>query len=127
MHQTEKVEFQNNEGETLSGRLEMPLTQPLAYAVFAHCFTCSKDIAAASRIARGMTRYGVAVLRFDFTGLGNSDGDFANTNFSSNVQDLKAAADEILNGWAARQRTSPLLVLQETNPFCVKKMTCRSP
>ena len=93
MHQTEKVEFQNNEGETLSGRLEMPLTQPLAYAVFAHCFTCSKDIAAASRIARGMTRYGVAVLRFDFTGLGNSDGDFANTNFSSNVQDLKAAAD----------------------------------
>jgi putative redox protein len=63
------------------------------YALFAHCFTCGKDVAAASRIARALTREGIAVLRFDFTGLGNSDGDFANTNFSSNLQDLLAASD----------------------------------
>ncbi len=70
----------------------MPDRTPRAYALFAHCFTCSKDIAAASRIARALRDDGVAVVRFDFTGLGNSEGDFANTNFSSNVGDLVAAA-----------------------------------
>ena len=63
--------------------------------MFAHCFTCGKDVAAATRIARGLARRGIAVLRFDFTGLGNSDGDFANTHFSSNVADLVAAADAL--------------------------------
>ena len=77
----------------LSGRLELPEDPPVAVALFAHCFTCGKDIAAASRISRALTMEGIAVLRFDFTGLGNSDGDFANTNFSSNVDDLIAAAD----------------------------------
>jgi putative redox protein len=88
------LEFSNTGGQKLSGLLEMPPTgiQAVRYALFAHCFTCGKDIAAASRISRAMASRGIAVLRFDFTGLGNSDGDFANTNFSSNVADLLAAA-----------------------------------
>jgi putative redox protein len=87
-----KIEFTSN-GYTLAGMLESPESAIRSYALFAHCFTCGKDIAAASRIARALTAKGIAVLRFDFTGLGNSDGDFANTNFSSNVQDLLAATD----------------------------------
>ncbi|MEH6457916.1 MAG: bifunctional alpha/beta hydrolase/OsmC family protein [Cocleimonas sp.] len=89
-----KVEFKNNQGETLAGLLETPDSTEgaIRYAIFAHCFTCSKDVAAASRISRSLSRKGIAVFRFDFTGLGNSDGDFANTNFSSNVEDLLAAA-----------------------------------
>jgi putative redox protein len=67
--------------------------KPRAMALFAHCFTCGKDIAAASRIARALSKHGIGVLRFDFTGLGNSDGDFGNTNFSSNIDDLLAAGD----------------------------------
>ena len=87
-----KLEFESN-GVTLSGALETPESGVRCYALFAHCFTCGKDVAAASRISRALTREGIAVLRFDFTGLGNSDGDFANTNFSSNLQDLLAASD----------------------------------
>lgn len=89
-----KLSFENTEGHTLAGLLETPPehVQTLSYALFAHCFTCGKDIAAASRISRALAARGIAVLRFDFTGLGNSDGDFANTNFTSNVQDLIAAA-----------------------------------
>jgi putative redox protein len=96
-----KVEFGNANNEILSGLLEFPAQKPTAYALFAHCFTCGKDIAAASRIARALVARGFAVLRFDFTGLGNSDGDFANTNFSSNVQDLVAAADFLREQYAA--------------------------
>lgn len=87
-----KVEFTSN-GVTLRGMLESPVNEVNSYALFAHCFTCGKDIAAASRITKALTAKGIAVLRFDFTGLGNSDGDFSNTNYSSNIQDLKAAAD----------------------------------
>ena len=92
-----KVEFPNASGQALAGLLEMPPPGvPAArYAIFAHCFTCGKDIAAASRISRALANRGIAVLRFDFTGLGNSDGDFANTNFSSNVTDLLAAANAL--------------------------------
>ena len=89
----QKITFPGSNGTTLAGLLETPDATPLATALIAHCFTCGKDIAAASRIARSLVKQGYAVLRFDFTGLGNSDGDFANTNFSSNVQDLVAAAD----------------------------------
>lgn len=92
-HQTHRVEFTGSLGEKLAGRLEMPAGTPRAYALFAHCFTCSKDIFAASRIAERLCAHNIAVLRFDFTGLGHSDGDFANTDFSSNVADLVHAAD----------------------------------
>lgn len=88
----QKVEFISGEHK-LSGLLETPESDVKFYALFAHCFTCGKDIAAASRISRALVRKGIAVLRFDFTGLGNSDGDFANSNFSSNIKDLIAAAD----------------------------------
>ncbi|EIC23368.1 alpha/beta hydrolase family protein [Thiorhodovibrio frisius] len=103
-----KVEFPNQQGERLAGLLETPPsdTGTLSYALFAHCFTCGKDIAAASRISRALAARGIAVLRFDFTGLGNSDGDFANTSFSSNVADLLAAADML-----AREFASPRLLI----------------
>ena len=97
-----KVEFTSN-GLTLSGALETPDSSVRCYAIFAHCFTCGKDVAAASRISRALTASGIAVLRFDFTGLGNSDGDFANTNFSSNLQDLLAAVDFLREEYAAPQ------------------------
>lgn len=97
----EKLSFKNQEGITLAGALERPDGEPSHYALFAHCFTCSKDVAAASRISRGLAEKGIAVLRFDFTGLGNSDGDFANTNFSSNVADLIAAADHLRQHYRA--------------------------
>jgi putative redox protein len=88
-----KIEFANAQGQKLAGLLELPSQgTPRAMALFAHCFTCGKDIAAASRIGRALVKQGIGVLRFDFTGLGNSDGDFGNTSFSSNIEDLLAAA-----------------------------------
>lgn len=96
----EKVEFISGE-HRLSGLLESPESDVKFYALFAHCFTCSKDVAAASRISRALMAKGIAVLRFDFTGLGNSDGDFANSNFSSNIQDLVAAADFLRTNYQA--------------------------
>jgi len=90
-----KFDFPNSQGEMLSGRLELPVGTPKAYALFAHCFTCSKDIIAPNIISKTLTNDGVAVLRFDFTGLGNSQGDFANTNFSSNVDDLLSACKHL--------------------------------
>ena len=98
---TERYEFAGAQGHTLAARLDRPLGQPRAYALFAHCFTCSKDIAAASRIARALAERDIAVLRFDFTGLGHSGGEFANTNFSSNVEDLVRAADALRNDYEA--------------------------
>ena len=89
----EKVTFPGSAGTALAGRLDLPDAGPRAFALFAHCFTCSKDVLAASRIANALTGFGIAVLRFDFTGLGGSGGDFANTNFTSNVGDLVSAAD----------------------------------
>ena len=98
-----KVEFESN-GIKLAGLLESSDSDAVrAYALFAHCFTCSKDIAAASRISRALVALGYALLRFDFTGLGNSDGDFSNTNFSSNVEDLVAAADFLRSEFQAPQ------------------------
>ena len=88
----ERVTFPGSEGQKLAARLDSPDEEPRAYALFAHCFTCGKDIFAASRIAQRLTEHRVAVLRFDFTGIGASEGEFANTNFSSNVADLVAAA-----------------------------------
>jgi uncharacterized OsmC-like protein/alpha/beta superfamily hydrolase len=92
---SERFEFPNSKGEQLAGVIDLPLGEPTAYALFAHCFTCGKDSRAAKRIAERLSGHGIAVLRFDFTGLGGSEGEFANTHFSSNVDDLVAAADHL--------------------------------
>ncbi|MBX2816966.1 MAG: alpha/beta fold hydrolase [Saprospiraceae bacterium] len=89
---TERISFTNHEGHELAARLEVPADQdPLAYAVFAHCFTCNKNLPAATNISRTLASAGIAVLRFDFTGLGQSEGEFAKTNFSTNITDIIAA------------------------------------
>lgn len=90
--QSLSVNFQGSDGNQLSGLLDMPPSQPLAYALFAHCFTCSKNLRAVRIISRQLVAAGYGVLRFDFTGLGQSEGDFSDTNFSSNVEDLVLAA-----------------------------------
>ena len=92
---SERFDFPNVSGERLAALLDRPAGEPAAYALFAHCFTCGKDILAAKRIAERLTAAGIAVLRFDFTGLGMSGGEFANTTFSSNVADLVAAASHL--------------------------------
>ncbi len=89
-----KVSFSNKEGQTLNGRLELPVDQhPHNMVLFAHCFTCTKNLSAVKNISKGLTSNGFGVLRFDFAGLGESEGDFAETNFSGNVEDLIAAAE----------------------------------
>mgnify|MGYP000495321218 FL=1 len=93
MARSQKVTFEGAAGDVLAARLDRPNGPIRAWALFAHCFSCSKDVHAAQRISRRLTTHGYAVLRFDFTGLGQSEGDFANTNFSSNVEDLIKAAD----------------------------------
>jgi putative redox protein len=92
-----RVEFPGSQGAVLAARIDAPAASPRAWALFAHCFTCSKDSKAAAYIARALAQAGFGVLRFDFTGLGGSGGDFASTNFSSNVDDLVAAADWLRN------------------------------
>lgn len=89
---SEKVTFMGSQGFDLAARLDRPDGDVKAYALFAHCFTCGKDLNAINRISRALADDGIALFRFDFTGLGLSSGDFANTNFSSNVEDLLAAA-----------------------------------
>lgn len=89
---SEQIEFAGSQQAKLSARLDSPDGKPRAYALFAHCFTCTKDIHAATHICAELTRQGLAILRFDFTGLGHSEGEFANTNFTSNIDDLCAAA-----------------------------------
>ena len=92
--QNEKLTFRGADGSVLSARLSMPPgEEPIACALFAHCFTCSKDLKAAVNISRALTQRRIAVFRFDFTGLGESEGDFADTTFSSNIDDLVAAAE----------------------------------
>lgn len=98
---SEQFRFPGSDGQELAARLDLPEGPPSAYALFAHCFTCNKDIFSAQRIAQGLAERGIAVLRFDFTGLGHSDGEFANTNFSSNIQDLLAAADHLRRTYEA--------------------------
>jgi uncharacterized OsmC-like protein/alpha/beta superfamily hydrolase len=97
----EKFDFPNAQGQTLAASLDRPEGPVRAVALFAHCFTCGKDNKAARRIAEGLKLHGIAVLRFDFTGLGASEGEFANTTFSSNVDDLVAAADHLRQKLAA--------------------------
>ncbi|MDN5005027.1 alpha/beta fold hydrolase [Bradyrhizobium sp. GCM10027634] len=92
---TERFQFTGEGGHQLAAALELPDGEPAAYALFAHCFTCGKDTLAAKRISVALAARGIAVLRFDFTGLGSSEGDFANSTFSSNVADLVRAADHL--------------------------------
>src|SRR3978361_524112 len=92
---SEKFQFAGAEGHQLAAALDLPEAAPLAYALFAHCFTCGKDVLAARRIALALAARGIAGLRFDFTGLGSSEGDFANSTFSSNVAALVKAADHL--------------------------------
>ncbi len=97
-----KVTFTNTTNQTLSGRLELPADRhPHNFVLFAHCFTCNKNLGAVRNISRGLTSQGFGVLRFDFTGLGESEGDFADTNFSGNVEDLIAAADFLTKEYKA--------------------------
>src|ERR1700726_3038434 len=91
----ERFQFTGSEGQQLAASLDLPEREPIAYALFAHCFTCGKDVLAAARIAAALAAKGIAVLRFDFTGLGSSEGDFANSTFSSNVADLVRAANHL--------------------------------
>src|SRR6202008_2159401 len=100
------VSFPGAFGTTLAARLDAPARAPLAYALFAHCFTCSKESKAAATISQALAERGIAVLRFDFTGLGGSQGDFANTSFSSNIADLVAAA-----GWLRQNYAPPRILI----------------
>ncbi len=103
---TERFQFTGEGGHQLAAALDMPEREPVAYALFAHCFTCGKDVLAARRIASALSAKGIAVLRFDFTGLGSSEGDFANSTFSSNVADLVRAADHL-----RETRKSPAILI----------------
>jgi uncharacterized OsmC-like protein/alpha/beta superfamily hydrolase len=103
---TIKAEFEGHSGAKLAARLDLPAGAIRAWALFAHCFTCSKDSLAARRISGELARAGIAVMRFDFTGLGSSDGEFASTSFSSNLADLRAAAD-----WLAAHYDAPEILV----------------
>ncbi|HEY6822609.1 MAG TPA: bifunctional alpha/beta hydrolase/OsmC family protein [Burkholderiales bacterium] len=95
------IVFASSRGHELAGRLELPAGAPRAWAIFAHCFTCSKDSKAAAYISQALAARGIAVLRFDFTGLGSSGGDFSSSTFSSNLDDLASAAEFLRNAYSA--------------------------
>jgi putative redox protein len=120
---TERLTFPGHAGDTLAARLDLPEGPPLTTALFAHCFTCGKDIHAARRIAQRLAAAGIAVLRFDFTGLGHSGGEFANTTFTSNVDDLVAAAEAL----AARGLPPGLLIGHSLGGAAVLKAAARIP
>lgn len=102
-----KVNFNNKQGDVLAARIEMPLDQhPHNFVLFAHCFTCNKNLTAVRNISRALTQAGFGVMRFDFTGLGESEGDFADTNFSGNVADLVEAA-----GFLEREYLAPSILV----------------
>lgn len=105
--ESKRIEFPNSRGELLSARLELPTTdEPRHFAIFAHCFTCGKNSRAAATISRELAGLGIGVLRFDFTGLGDSEGDFADTAFTTNVRDLVTAGE-----WLAENYASPALLI----------------
>lgn len=97
-----KIAFTNSDNQQLSARLELPNHEKAhSYAIFAHCFTCNKNLLAVKNIARALNNKGIAVLRFDFTGLGESEGDFVDTNFTSNIQDPISASDFLTEHYQA--------------------------
>ena len=95
MTEIERFEFAGSDGQTLAGRFHLPAIDPIAYAIFAHCFTCSKESKAAAQISAALAAQGIATLRFDFTGLGESEGDVSSTMFSHNIEDVVAAANAL--------------------------------
>lgn len=101
-----KVTFENGQGQTIAAAIDWPQGETQAFAIFAHCFTCSKDLFASRHVSNELTTHGIAVMRFDFTGLGRSHGEFSDTNFTSNISDLVAAAD-----WLAQNHTAPTLLV----------------
>ncbi len=104
---TKKIHFTNTGGQNLSAKIELPGNDKIKhFAIFAHCFTCNKNLSAIRNISHSLNEYGIAVLRFDFTGLGESEGEFEETNFSSNVQDLIDASKFLKNEY----RTPSLLI-----------------
>lgn len=103
---SQRVNFVNAAGIQLAGILETPESDLVATAVFSHCFTCTKDLKAIVRISRGLARQGIAVLRFDFTGLGDSGGNFSETNFETNLADIRAAVE-----WLQQEHAAPRLLL----------------
>ncbi len=129
-----KVSFPSARGERLVGRLELPAFSVRACALFAHCFTCTKDLKAVGQISRSLAERGIAVLRFDFTGLGESGGDFADTDFSSNMQDLVAAADYMRAEFEAPRILighslggAAVLAMADQVPECVAVATIGAP
>ena len=100
---TKRVSFPNGRGQTLAGVMEWPQGTPRAFALFSHCFTCTKDLKATVRISRALAEQGICVLRYDFTGLADSEGDFSETNFTTNCQDLTAAVHFLEQEYAAPQ------------------------
>lgn len=103
---TYRVNFKNRSGIRLAGIVDLPETQPKAFALFSHCFTCTKDLKAIVRISRGLAKHNIGVLRFDFTGLGDSQGDFSESNFESNLADIQAATQ-----WLAEEQQLPQLLV----------------
>ena len=104
---SQNVRFTNRSGQQLAGRIDLPEEEkPIAWALFAHCFTCGKNLKAMSHISRALCREKIAVLRFDFTGLGGSDGEFSASSLSTNIEDLLSAAD-----WLREQYTAPALLI----------------
>ena len=103
---TSKIEFMGSLGSNLAAILDEPEGDVRAYAMFAHCFTCSKDVIAASRVSRALSKLGIGTFRFDFTGLGHSEGEFSDTTFSSNIGDLLAGAE-----WMRGHRKAPCILI----------------
>jgi esterase/lipase len=98
---SKKIAFKNSQGKKLSAKIELPDEEPTAYGIFAHCFTCNKNLTAVRMICKTLTQKKIAVLSFDFTGLGDSEGDFEQTNFSSNVEDLYSACQFLIENYKA--------------------------
>ena len=103
---SKRVFFENAAGIRLAGIVDFPVDKPTAFALFSHCFTCTKDLKAIVKISRCLAREGIAVLRFDFTGLGDSRGDFSTTNFETNLADIQAAVN-----WLANEHEPPKLLI----------------
>ena len=134
----ESFDFTGTGGQKLAGLLQLPDGDPAAFALFAHCFTCGRDVKAAAQLARSLAEFGIATLRFDFTGLGSSGGEFARTTFSSNIADLVAAAGALRErhsapsllvghslGGAAVLAAAPLIPNQWQSPPLVHHSTRR--